>query len=342
MELPGGFSRFLIVSLGSIGKRHARNLRTMFPHGKIAALRLTGSGKNPQSSDCDVELTDLDSVRDFAPHVAIIASPASTHVELASALLSMGVPTLIEKPLSNNLQDAKQLVSRSADAAVPVMIGYNLRFLPAFETIRGVISSGVLGNIVSVRAEVGQYLPGWRPDHDYRLGVSANRSLGGGAMLELSHEIDYLYWLFGMPDSVFAVAGKYSELQIDVEDLAEIIMTFEQPRRVVSVHLDFLQHTTTRKCRFIGTNGELTWDGIGGTLEIAGPAKDETDFPAQMTLESSDTYIAELNHFLECIENGTQPLISAVDGFNVLAIVEAARESARTGRVVKPEQHNHD
>ena len=148
-------SRFLVISLGSIGKRHAQNLRKMFPDSEIAALRLTDSGNNPQSVDCNVELHDLDAVRNFSPQVAIIASPASTHVELATALVSMGVPTLIEKPLSNNLDDARQLVYRAAEAAVPIMIGYNLRFLPAFDTIRRILSSGTLGNIVSVRTVVG-------------------------------------------------------------------------------------------------------------------------------------------------------------------------------------------
>lgn len=312
----------------------------MFPKSEIAAWRLTGAGTNGQCGHCDLELHDLDAVKKFSPHAAIVASPASTHVDVASALISLGVPTLIEKPLASNLDDARQLIWQTAEANVPLMVGYNLRFLPAFDTIRKLLAKNALGNVVSVRAEVGQYLPSWRPDQDYRLGVSASRSLGGGALLELSHEVDYLYWLFGMPDNVYAAAGKYSHLEIDVEDLVEIIMTYNDPRRIVTVHLDFIQQAPARKCTFIGTNGKLSWDGIAGTIMADGPAGEIEGVRA--TLATTDTYIAELQHFLDCVQSGADPLISATDGYNVLAIVEAARRSAETGSAVKPEPFNHD
>lgn len=334
------FSRFLIVSLGSIGKRHARNLRMMFPSSQIAALRLSGKGNSGQSEHCDIELHDLDAVREFSPHAAIVASPASTHFDVASALISMGVPTLIEKPLSCSLDDASQLILQANATDVPSMVGYNLRFLPAFNTIRKLLAENALGSVISVRAEVGQYLPSWRPDQDYRLGVSANRALGGGALLELSHEIDYLYWLFGMPDAVYAVAGIYSDLEIDVEDLVEIVMTYDNPRRIVTVHLDFIQHRPVRKCTFIGTQGRLSWDGIAGTVIMDGPAGESSENSNEQI--ATDTYVSELRHFLNCIQTGSDPLISLTDGYNVIAIVDAARRSAETGRAVKPEPFNHD
>lgn len=340
MDLQEKFSRFLVVSLGSIGKRHVRNLRAMFPKSEIAALRLTGGGGIGQSEQCDMELPDLDAVKNFSPQAAIVASPASTHFEVASALISFGIPTLIEKPLCCNLDDARQLVHQSAQVDVPLMVGYNLRFLPAFDTIRKLLSENALGEVVSVQAEVGQYLPSWRPDQDYRLGVSANRALGGGALLELSHEIDYLYWLFGMPDTVYAVAGKYSDLEIDVEDLVEIVMTYDNPRRIVTVHLDFIQRIPSRKCNFIGTLGKLSWDGIADTVIMHGLAGEAEEIPSNRT--ATDTYIAELQHFLNCIQSGTEPLISATDGYNVIAIVDAARRSSETGQAVKPEAFNHD
>jgi predicted dehydrogenase len=340
MELQKKFSRFLIVSLGSIGKRHARNIRAMFPNSKIAALRLSKKNSSGQAEYCDIELHDLDAVKNFSPHAAIIASPASTHFDLASALISMGVPTLIEKPLTCSLNDARQLVHQSAEAKVPIMVGYNLRFLPAFETIRRLLSENALGEVISVQAEVGQYLPSWRPDQDYRLGVSANRALGGGALLELSHEIDYLYWLFGMPDSVYAVAGKYSDLDIDVEDLVEIIMTYDNPRRIVTVHLDFIQRTPIRKCNFIGTLGKLSWDGIAGTVVMHGLGGEAEKIPSSGA--PIDTYVAELQHFLNCVQSGDAPLISLNDGYNVISIVDASRRSAETGRAVKPEPFKND
>ncbi|MFN3620285.1 Gfo/Idh/MocA family protein [Sphingorhabdus sp.] len=340
MDLQEKFSRFLVVSLGSIGKRHARNIRAMFPKSEIAALRLTSRGSIGQSEHCDIELHDMDAVKRFAPQVAIVASPASTHFEVASALIASGVPTFIEKPLCCNLNDARQLVHQSAQADVTLMVGYNLRFLPAFESIQKLLGENVVGRVISVQAEVGQYLPTWRPGQDYRLGVSANRSLGGGALLELSHELDYLYWLFGMPDNVYAAAGTYSDLDIDVEDLVEIVMTYNSPRRIVTIHLDFVQQVATRKCKFVGTHGTLSWDGVAGTVMIDG--HDSQAEGLRETQPPFDTYVAELRHFLDCIQSGADPLISAVDGYNVMAIIEAARRSAESGCAVKPEAFSHD
>ena len=77
------------------------------------------------------------------------------------------------------------------------MTAYNLRFLPSLQAYRERIQFGVIGKVLSVRCEIGQYLPSWRPGSDYRQAVSASRALGGGALLELSHEIDYLRWIFG-------------------------------------------------------------------------------------------------------------------------------------------------
>ena len=115
------------------------------------------------------------------------------------------------------------------------MVGYVLRFLPALHAIRQHLTDGLLGQVHTARVEVGQYLPDWRPGSDYRQGVSGQDKLGGGALLELSHEIDYATWLFGWPQSLQCSRARLSPLEIDVEDSAHVLL--EYPGKRISLHM---------------------------------------------------------------------------------------------------------
>jgi predicted dehydrogenase len=152
--------------------------------------------------------------------------------------------------------------------------------------------------------------------------------LGGGALLELSHELHYLYWLFGMPARVTARAGKYGDLQIDVEDLIELLLEYESPRRLVSVHLDLLERTPRRACRFIGLEGSLVWDVMRQSVEVYQAAsRNWVTVPTLSFPDRNQMYVEELRHFLGCIHEGSRPIVDGTDGINVLTIIEAARRS---------------
>lgn len=327
------FPRFLVVGLGSIGQRHLGNLRQLVPDSRIAALR-----HRPDSvavPGCDLQLHDMDEVSSFAPDAAIIAGPASTHIPAALALAGMGVPLLIEKPISDSTDGLTQLIQAVEGRGLVAMIGYNLRFKRSLARVRQLVDGGSIGQVLAVRAEVGQYLPDWRPSSDYRRTVSAQAGLGGGALLELSHEIDYLYWLFGMPARVTCRGGKLSELEIDVEDVVELCMEYDSPKRLVSVHLDFVQRVPYRGCRFVGTEGTLVWDGIGDVVTLLHPGA-EPRHEQLATADRNETYVAELEHFLECIRLGRKPDIDLRSGYDVLAIVESAKRSLHNATIERP------
>ena len=328
-------SRYLVVGLGSIGMRHLRNLRAIAPDSEIAALRLHGSIDDVTPDGCDFQFTSMDQVRRFAPYAAIVAGPASTHLDIATQLIGMGVHVFVEKPLADKVLGVAALVTEARERGVVLMTGYSLRFMPSLVEARSRILSGEIGNILSVRAEVGQYLPSWRPGTDYRKSVSAQLTLGGGVLLELSHEIDYIYWCFGMPDNVFCTGGKYSSLDVDVEDLAEILLMYNTPRCIISIHLDFLQRGVSRQCRFIGSGGTLIWDGVADRIEMDfGQGDGRNSVTGPFMIDRNEMYVDELRHFLGCIALGQPPLIDGHQGYEVLLIVDAARRSMETSAVI--------
>ena len=106
-----------------------------------------------------------------------------------------GVHAYVEKPLAVTVEGLAELLD--GEAEVTIAVGYNLRFHPALEAIRAAVYEGRIGRLLAVRAEVGQYLPDWHPEEDYRVSYAARRDLGGGALLTLSHELDYVRWIAG-------------------------------------------------------------------------------------------------------------------------------------------------
>lgn len=268
------------------------------------------------------------------PEAALLTCPASFHVEIATALARSGVHLFVEKPISNSSAGVEDLLELCRQNGAALMVGYNLRFYPPLQAMREAVLAGRIGRVLSLRAEVGQYLPEWRPDSDYRRSASARRDLGGGAVLELSHEIDYVRWIAGDVRQVSAQVAKVSDLEIDVEDTAEMIVRFESGA-IGSLHLDMVQRPATRTCRIVGTEGVLAWDrashevrltrGDGGAPEIVHPPGD---------LPANQMYIDELRHFLDVVRFRSEPAVSGADGLRALVIAEAVKTSSRERRVV--------
>lgn len=326
-------NRILIVGLGSIGKRHLRLARALLPNADIRILRHQEGSAVPDSANGS--FSSIDEAIAFAPQTAVIASPAPFHIATAQALAEAGVHLLIEKPLSASLNGVMQLLETCQKQGTVLLTGYNLRFLPSLQRFRDLLGDGVIGKVLSVRCEIGQYLPSWRPDSDYRQSVSARRELGGGALLELSHELDYLRWIFGEVDWVKATLRRQSELEIDVEDTAHLTLGFapaaDGSQLIGTVDLDFVRHDTTRLCTAIGENGSLRWNGLtGGVALYEAGAKDWREIFSH-THQRDDSYLAEWKNFMRCVTENITPMITGEDGLKVLQIIDAARISAASG-----------
>ncbi|MBP7687326.1 MAG: Gfo/Idh/MocA family oxidoreductase [Thermoflexales bacterium] len=325
--------RALLVGLGSIGRRHLSNLRQIEPGASITVWHQHTRADVVPGADRVVY--SLEAALAEKPEVALIAGPAVTHIETGLALAREGIHLFIEKPLAHDAQQVEALIALCHQSNLIMMVGYNLRFSAPLRVMQQAASDGRIGRLLGLRAEVGQYLPDWRKDTDYRQGVSARRELGGGAILELSHELDYARWLMGEVKTVSAQADRVGDLDIDVEDLAEITLRF-QSGAIGQVHVDMLQRAATRVCRLIGTEGTLTWDAIGNQVRLFEAATQTwSDLHPATSIDRNAMYVAELKHFLECVAQRTPPLIGGEDGWRVLQIALAAKQSAREQRVIE-------
>ena len=283
----------------------------------------------------DHTFSTMDEALAFAPHITVIANPAPYHLSTAMPLVKAGVHLLVEKPLSVSSHGVAELLNVSANNKSLLLTGYNLRYLLSLQKFKFMLDEQTIGAVWMARCEVGQYLPSWRPDTNYKDGVSAQRALGGGALLELSHELDYMQWIFGEVDWVQAVLTKQSDLEIDVEDSAHLILGFcakgsESPV-VASVNLDFIRQDTTRTCTVIGKLGSLRWNGLTGIVELLVSGTQTWEEVYRHQAARDESYIAEWRDFVACVEGKTQPTVSGTDGLKVLLLIEAIRLAAKTG-----------
>ncbi|MFT3858156.1 MAG: Gfo/Idh/MocA family oxidoreductase [Aquabacterium sp.] len=339
--------RLLIVGLGSIGRRHLRLARSLLPRARICVMRHQKTDEVPEWAD-EVCCT-LDEALAFKPMAAVIANPAPFHAEVALPLARAGIHLLIEKPVGTDSSQIDVLQRVCVDAGVTAMTAYNLRFLPSLQKVRELLAAGHVGKVLSVRGEMGQYLPSWRPHADYRQGVSARKVLGGGVLFELSHELDYLRWLCGDVTWVQATLLKASDLDIDVEDTAHLVLGLNgmgdgvrSGPLVATINIDFVRHDTTRCVTFIGEAGSLRWNALDGRVDVCMAGQTGWETLAQLASQRDDSYIAEWQHWLQCIDLGAPCAPSIGDGLQVLRIIEAARASAAAaGRcdVPMPKRH---
>lgn len=318
----------LIVGLGSIGHRHLSNLRYLEPATEIVVCH--HSEQEGKSLDAGYWATSsLDEALDRKPDIAFVTGPTSVHVKTAMTIAERGVHLFIEKPLSNSLSGLEELFAMTQAASIKLMVGYNFRFHYPLQAMRQTLLSGKIGRPVRIHAEVGQYLPDWRPSIDYRQSVSSQEVLGGGAVLELSHEIDYVRWLMGEINTVSAKLDKVSDLEIDVEDTADLAVTFTSGASG-TIHMDMWQQPARRTCQIDGMSGSLRWDGIHDTLSRSSIGADTwSEVKTKSPVERNDMYLAELRHFIDCVEAGKEPDVTGQDARRVLEIALAAKESDR-------------
>jgi predicted dehydrogenase len=326
--------RVLIIGLGSAGRRHLANLRVVAPDAEVAVWHQQAQPGTAVPSDRECHLYSLEEALGFQPDAALVCSPSSLHVDNALPFAQTGVHLLVEKPLAHQSVGVEELLKTCRSHESVLLVGYNLRFEASLVALRNALVEGRIGRPLHLRAEVGQYLPDWRGGTDYRQGVTAQSALGGGALLELSHELDYARWLMGEAEEVSAFTARLGDLDIDVEDTAEVSLRYSSGA-LGSVHLDMIRRTPLRYCSILGSDGSLTWDALKRQTTIAAPGSDAPEMVHAGDTANHNAYQAELAHFLDCVADGSKPAVTGEDGLRAVQLVEAAKQASRDGMTVR-------
>lgn len=320
---------YAVIGLGSIASRHRKNIKEIFPKARIIAMSASGRKPVEKLHNVDYVASDLEDVLMENPQWVVIASPATLHSEHAKFFLNHKIPVLIEKPLTAKLVDAEALVEMAYASDVPVSIAYCLRYMPASQIVKDNIEAGTIGTLYNVMASVGQYLPSWR-DVDFRQSVSSRASLGGGVLLELSHEIDYLQWILGAMEVEFCLLRNSRQLNLEVEELADVVLTSKQSGTVCNIHLDFLQNPAQRMCQFIGSSGRIEWNLVNNTVTLH-TSESVTMLHQEPTWDRNQMYISMLRDFDAYVAGLPNSCVRIAEAAQTIGIIENAKLKAVWG-----------
>ncbi|MGH1429903.1 MAG: Gfo/Idh/MocA family protein [Neptuniibacter sp.] len=318
-----------VIGFGSISKRHRANLKLLFPDSQVIGVSSSGRIPEEKISDCDRIVDGITGLIAEQVDFAIVASPASFHVEHSIPLIQSGIPVLIEKPVAVSTSDVGNLVAAVKGVKAQVAVGYCLRYLPSAGIVKELLREGKIGTIYHASVEVGQYLPDWRSNKDHRKSVSANRKLGGGALLELSHEIDYARWLFGELNVRASILRSSDTLKLEVEDSVDLLAT-SQNGAVISIHLDLLQRAAFRKCRISGSEGALEWDLINNSITLIKGNGVESIY-AELDWDKNGMYLEMIRDFIRYTEGEQNQCIKLEDAVGTLSVIEQVRELSLVG-----------
>ncbi len=327
--------RFLIVGCGSIGKRHIRNLLNLGVK-ELIAFDVRAERRRDVTTELGVETVErLESGLEREPDALIVAAPTSLHVPIALKGAFRRYHLFIEKPLSNCWESVERLLDVVRRNDLVTLVGCNMRFHPGLMTVKNLLLEQSVGRVLAARVEVGQYLPDWHPWEDYRQSYSACNRFGGGVILDAIHEIDYIHWLLGDVAAATCLAGKLSQLEIETEDVAALLLRF-QNGAVGEVHLDYVQRAYSRTCHVIGEEGTIHWDYTAGQVRwYSAHTRQWRLFSNPPEWEPNQMYIDEMRHFLKCLARKEMPIADVFEAARVLQIALAAKASAQQLRWIE-------
>lgn len=319
----------IVVGNGNIAARHRKNLKLLLPDVFIIAVPTRGNLSTQKIDNANEVILDLNEAINNKADIAIVASPSTFHKKHAVELMLAGVPSLIEKPIASNILDAKQMIKTQLQTGTPICAGYSLRYMPSSIQIKKLLEKKIIGNVYNAFVNVGQFLPNWRPKKNYKETVSAKKILGGGVLLELSHEIDYIQWLLGSMKVDYAQLRNSSELKLEVEELADFVLVSEKGT-VCNIHLDFLQKKAHRTCTFIGEKGNLEWDLIKNKIQLLTEEANVCLF-ADEDWDSNQMYINLLKDFLKLAKGTKNSTINLEQAIKTIELINKVSECAVQG-----------
>lgn len=285
--------KIIFFGLGSIGTRHARLLKEHFHH-ELYAFR--SSKNSPKNSLCIPELYTLSNVKKLKPDIAFITNPTSAHLDSALFCAKNKINLFIEKPLSDSEKDIKKLISLAKKNNVAIYVAYCFRFHPVIQYLKEHLKKN---KPFHVTINTSSYLPDWRPGRNHLETYSANKTRGGSVILDLSHELDYLCFLLGVPEKPFkglkVNSYRAGSVTVDTEDFADILLNINNNINncAVNIHLNFFSRLLRRELVLDFKDHTIIADLISNKITFLNDQKAFKKF----RFERDDMFLSQLNYF---------------------------------------------
>jgi len=339
--------KYLIAGLGSVGRRHMRNLIVLGETDIVLLRTRKATLPDDELAGYSVESEINEAIKNHKPDAVIVSNPTALHLDIAIPAAQAGCAILLEKPISHSMKRVDELSSAVKQSGAKVLVAFQFRFHPSLIKAKELIANGEIGRIISANVHFGEYLPAWHPWEDYRISYAARADMGGGVVATQCHSLDYLPWLVGdKVESVFGYTAKLSDLEIDVEDTAKIALRFANGA-LGSLHLDFNQQPPEHHFTIVGTNGTIKWNLADGAVKMYRPHPNPSplgrgtkgegnwvEYPLPASWERNVMFLEQTKHFVDVVKGKANPFCTLEDGIQVMKIISAVHESQKMGKVI--------
>lgn len=329
--------KYLIAGLGSVGRRHMRNLVALGETDIVLYRTHKATLPDDELAGYPVETDLAQALKKHKPDGVIVSNPTSLHLDVAIPAAEAGCAILLEKPIAGSMERVDVLQKAVQKSGSKVLTAFQFRFHPGMVKTKELIQNGEIGRVVSASVHFGEFLPAWHPWEDYRQGYAARADMGGGVVATQCHSLDYLPWLVGRDvESVWGFAGKLSDLEVTADDTAKIGLRFEGGA-LGSLHLDYNQQPPEHEFRIIGANGTIKWNLADGAARIYRTEKKDWDvYPLPAGWERNVMFQQQTGHFVDIVKGRAEPSCTLEDGIRAQRLIAAVHKSSITGKSVSP------
>jgi glutamate-1-semialdehyde 2,1-aminomutase len=327
--------RFLVVGLGSMGRRRLRCLARLGA-GPAAGVDLRAERR--EGAAASYGITSHDDLEGafaaFRPDAVISSLPPDQHVPLARRALTLGKHVFCEAgTASAGMEDLVALARRAGRVAAP---SCTMRFHPAVKRARDLLAAGAIGRVLAFTHHVGQYLPDWHPFEDYRSFYASRRETGACREI-VPFELTWLDWLMGgEPEAVRGMKGKLSTLDCDIDDVYQLLLRY--PGGALG-HLlvDAVARSAVRATRFVGERGTLEWHAPSRLLRLYDAGMSAwTDYPEPPPrvepgygeMSGEDMYLEETAAFVAACRGEAPYTFDFAANARILRTLVAAEQDA--------------
>ena len=296
----------LIIGFGSIGRRHYKILKD---HKIVKNIKIFSSQEIVPN-----KLDNLNESIKFDPDLIIIASTTNTHLKYIKFIEKnlKEKKVLIEKPVFNNYIKLKLKNNK-------YFIGYNFRYDPVLNYIKKLILNEKLFSVI---CQNYSYLPDWRKNRDYSKTSSAQKKYGGGVLRDLSHEIDYIVWLFGKVKINYSHNKKISNLKINTDDEL-LINCLSKKVKNITISINFYSKFLLRKVYVYGDNLSIEGDLINKKVKYF---KKNKYYEKSWNKNNKDlNYVKQLK---DVIKEKNIRSCTYKDGLNILKLIKVVEKKS--------------